>query len=89
VSAEVVEEMAAGAAAAVGAEYAAAISGVAGPDGGSPQKPVGTVWIGIRARGGRVQSRRYVFDGGRGRVRRLAALNALLLLREALGADRS
>jgi nicotinamide-nucleotide amidase len=89
VSAEVVEAMARGAASAFAAAYAAAISGVAGPDGGTADKPVGTVWIGISRPGGRVEAHRYLFRGGRGRIRGLAALQTLLLLREALAADRS
>ena len=45
VSEEVVEQMAAGALKSSGADYAIAVTGIAGPDGGSEQKPVGTVWI--------------------------------------------
>lgn len=45
VSREVVEEMAAGALVAVGADIAVAVSGIAGPEGGSDAKPVGTVWL--------------------------------------------
>ena len=45
VSREVVEAMAQGACQRSGAEYGVAVSGIAGPDGGSPHKPVGTVWL--------------------------------------------
>ena len=45
VSEAVVEQMARGAMAKAGADYAIAVSGIAGPDGGSPDKPVGTVWL--------------------------------------------
>lgn len=45
VSREVVRAMALGAQAASGARFAVAVSGVAGPDGGTPEKPVGTVWL--------------------------------------------
>jgi nicotinamide-nucleotide amidase len=50
VSAETVREMAEGIRAATGADYALAVSGIMGPDGGSPEKPVGTVWVGLAGR---------------------------------------
>jgi nicotinamide-nucleotide amidase len=52
VSREVVEAMAAGACRKSGADYALAITGIAGPTGGTPGKPVGTVWLGMAQRGG-------------------------------------
>jgi nicotinamide-nucleotide amidase len=82
VSQEVVEAMVRGARAASGARFAVAVSGVAGPDGGSPAKPVGTVWL-AWADGDRVSSERRHFDGDRDAVRRqtvIAALEGLLQL---------
>ena len=82
VSREVVEAMARGAQAASGARFAVAVSGVAGPDGGTPAKPVGTVWL-AWADGGQVTSERHRFDGDREAVRRqtvIAALQGLLHL---------
>ena len=82
VSQEVVEAMVRGAQAASGARFAVAVSGVAGPDGGSPAKPVGTVWL-AWADGERVSSERRHFDGDRDEVRRqtvIAALEGLLQL---------
>ncbi|MNG79737.1 Nicotinamide-nucleotide amidohydrolase PncC [compost metagenome] len=82
VSQEVVEAMVRGAQAASGARFAVAVSGVAGPDGGSPAKPVGTVWL-AWADGARVSSERRQFDGDREAVRRqtvIAALDGLLQL---------
>ncbi|MGO3986252.1 CinA family protein [Pseudomonas sp. SAS7] len=82
VSQEVVEAMVRGAQAASGARFAVAVSGVAGPDGGSPAKPVGTVWL-AWGDGNRVFSARRQFDGDREAVRRQtvsAALDGLLQL---------
>lgn len=80
VSAAVVEAMARGAAQAFGALYAAAISGIAGPDGGTPDKPVGTVWVAACGPGDDVESRSFLFAGDRARVREQAALQALLMV---------
>ena len=82
VSQEVVEAMVRGARTASGARFAVAVSGVAGPDGGSPAKPVGTVWL-AWADGEHVMSERRQFDGDRESVRRqtvIAALEGLLQL---------
>jgi PncC family amidohydrolase len=76
VSAETVQAMAAGARAATGADIAVAVSGVAGPGGGTPEKPVGTAWIAWDG-GGTAQARCFQFPGGRDRVRRAAAFAAL------------
>ncbi|MGN2621672.1 CinA family protein [Stutzerimonas balearica] len=82
VSDEVVRAMVAGAQARSGARYAVAVSGVAGPGGGSPNKPVGTVWI-AWGDDDRQFSRRYQFAGDRCDVRRQtveAALQGLIAL---------
>ena len=82
VSQEVVEAMVRGAQAQSGASYAAAVSGVAGPAGGSADKPVGTVWIAWAA-AERVCSQRFLFAGDRAAIRRQtiqAALEGLLAL---------
>jgi len=80
VSQEVVEAMVRGAQAASGARFAVAVSGVAGPDGGSPEKPVGTVWLAFGV-GDEVTAERQHFPGNRDEVRRQtvkAALEGLL-----------
>jgi nicotinamide-nucleotide amidase len=68
--------MAEGAAALTGADFAIAVSGIAGPDGGSDAKPVGTVWFGFFA-GGRTVAEQAYFAGDRDAVRRAAARYAL------------
>jgi nicotinamide-nucleotide amidase len=73
VSEQTVREMARGALRVSGADIAVAVSGIAGPDGGVPGKPVGTVWFAIAyERGGDVivDARRQLFERGREAVRR-------------------
>src|ERR1700730_3484300 len=73
VSEAIVREMAAGALRVSGADAAVAVSGIAGPDGGTPTKPVGTVWFGMASRGGSdvaVIAEVRIFDGDRDLVRR-------------------
>lgn len=80
--------MAAGAAERSGADLAVAISGIAGPDGGTPEKPVGTVCFGIASRGVIATSTRHFPARGRSFVREWAAQEALVLLyRAALALD--
>lgn len=69
VSAEVVEEMAVGALRAAGADFAVSVSGIAGPDGGSAEKPVGTVWFGFTDKQGVTFARKMLFSGDRNEVR--------------------
>jgi nicotinamide-nucleotide amidase len=76
VSEECVREMAAGARRRTGAEIAIATSGVAGPDGGTPDKPVGTVCLGLDSERGQV-SRRYQFRGTRDWIKLLTSQVAL------------
>lgn len=78
VSAEAVSEMASGALAASGAGLALAVSGIAGPDGGTPQKPVGTVWMATALSGDSPVAIACRFSGPRDAVRRKAAVTALL-----------
>lgn len=82
VSEAVVLEMASGAQQAAGAQFSVAVSGIAGPDGGSVEKPVGTVWFGFAAPGGKHLARHCQFAGGRESVRRQAVQFALETLLE-------
>jgi nicotinamide-nucleotide amidase len=85
VSEQVARAMAEGARRASGATWSPAITGIAGPDGGTQDKPVGTVWLALAGPGGTRTTHSH-FRGDRGQVRMLAAYGALQLVREALGA---
>jgi len=85
VSRACVEAMVSGALRVSGADLAVAISGVAGPDGGSPDKPVGTVWLAWGRRDGGVDSRCLHLAGGRGDVREQAVNQALVALLALIG----
>jgi nicotinamide-nucleotide amidase len=83
VSAPVAEAMARGVCRLGGTACGVAITGIAGPDGGSPEKPVGTVFIGVASPAG-VEVRRFLFPGGREAVKWQSAQAALDMLRRAL-----
>ena len=77
--------MAEGALAASHAQVALSVTGVAGPGGGSPEKPVGLVWFGLAQRGVAVASRdRRLFSGNRGDVRLASLRHGFHLLAHAL-----
>lgn len=84
VSEETVLEMVSGALARFGAGVAVAVTGIAGPSGGTPGKPVGTVWIGWKRRGGYGHARLFHFPGDREAVRRQTVAAALIGLRKTL-----
>lgn len=84
VSEETVLEMVSGALARFGAGVAVAVTGIAGPSGGTPDKPVGTVWIGWKRRGGYAHARQFHFDGDREAIRRQTVAAALVGVRKAL-----
>ena len=75
--------MAAGARAQLGVDYAVSITGIAGPDGGSKEKPVGTVWFGLADAEGTLAEHFHI-GGDRARIRKIATLTALNLLRKRL-----
>ncbi len=77
VSRETVIEMVSGALVNSGASVAVAVTGIAGPGGGSEGKPVGTVWIGWKRRGGYARAEVFHFDGDRESVRRQTVAAAL------------
>jgi nicotinamide-nucleotide amidase len=86
VSAAVAAAMATGALDRFGASVAVSITGIAGPSGGSEEKPVGLIWFGL-ARRGSVSTHRSVFGGNRDEIRARAVQGALLALWRRL--DRS
>lgn len=77
VSRECVVEMVSGALANSGGSVAVAVTGIAGPGGGSADKPVGTVWIGWKRRGGYARAQLFHFGGDRDAVRRQTVAAAL------------
>ena len=86
VSEPVARAMAEGAARRLGTDAALSVTGIAGPGGGTPAKPVGTVWFGC-ALAGVVETRRTLFTGTRHDIRARAAQAALFLLLRRLPAS--
>jgi nicotinamide-nucleotide amidase len=88
VSAQTAREMAAGALARSHAGIALAVTGIAGPDGGSPGKPVGLVWFGLALKGREPSTEKCVFENrGRDYIRRKTVLHALEMGLKALSED--
>ena len=83
VSAEVARAMAVAARRKAGADVSVAITGIAGPGGGSPEKPVGLVFIALDGAAG-TRVRRCFFPGERGRIRAQAVQAALEMIRRGL-----
>ncbi len=87
VSEPVARAMAGGARTRIGVDLAVSVTGIAGPAGGTAEKPVGTVWFAVASSGG-TESKRTVFLGSREEIRERAAQTALFLLyRRLLAAD--
>jgi len=86
VSQQVVEQMALGAMKKYNTDYAIATSGVAGPGGGTDEKPVGTVWIAL-AGGGKLVSQKFTFGSDRLRNIQRSVMAGLEMLRQELSGD--
>ena len=87
VSKEVVREMAEGVLNLSGADYAVAVSGIAGPDGGTDEKPVGTVWFGWAVRHNKkmsIDAEKHLLKGDREAVRKRTVILAMQGVRERL-----
>lgn len=85
VSEPVARAMAEGALAHSSADIAVAVTGIAGPGGGSAEKPVGLVFIGAARKGVSAVAERHVFPGNRAEVRRAAVMRALAVLLSLAG----
>ena len=77
VSRETAVEMVSGALVHSGATLAVAVTGIAGPGGGTAEKPVGTVWIALKRRAGYTHAELFHFEGDRDAVRRRTVMAAL------------
>ncbi|MCW7471468.1 nicotinamide-nucleotide amidohydrolase family protein [Leptospira kanakyensis] len=84
VSRETAEAMVRGISEKTKADYSISITGIAGPDGGTDTKPLGTVWIGIKSPDGSIETHSYIFPGNRESIRENASNTALFLLYQSL-----
>lgn len=83
VSEKTAKEMAKGAILTTGSDVAVSITGIAGPDGGTKEKPVGLVYIGVSVKGD-MRVKEYHFTGNRAKIRESAVVAAMTLLRTAI-----
>lgn len=83
VSSQTAQEMARGASLKAKSDVAVSITGIAGPDGGTEEKPVGLVYIACNVKGN-ITVQKYNFKGNRAEVRESATLEALILLKNCL-----
>lgn len=84
VSKETAREMAEGVKKALGADLSAAITGIAGPGGGTPEKPVGLVFIAV-SKGKKTEVQKFFFKGTRKSVKKQSAEAALAMIAASLG----
>jgi len=84
VSKEVAQAMAEGARTRAGATYALSTTGIAGPDGGTPEKPVGTVFVGLASADGPSQVENLFFPTDRATFKQMVTEAALDLLRKVI-----
>ncbi|HEY6089928.1 MAG TPA: nicotinamide-nucleotide amidohydrolase family protein, partial [Gemmatimonadaceae bacterium] len=85
VSEQVALQMASGVREKLGAGVGVSVTGIAGPGGGTPEKPVGLVWVAVQ--GSEVKARRFHVVGDRAEIRQRAAQAALEMVRRALSND--
>lgn len=82
VSAEIAAAMASGAMSRAPIDLAVSVTGIAGPGGGTSQKPVGLVYLGVATKDGAPHVERRIFPGNRSEIRNAALVRALELLRD-------
>ena len=80
ISAETAAAMARGAVARAGVDLTVSVTGIAGPGGGTPQKPVGLIYLGVARKDGALRVECRIFPGDRTEIRRAALLEALEML---------
>lgn len=80
VSEQTAREMARGAVSALGTELAVSVTGIAGPGGGSPEKPVGLVYIAASSKNGDIACQKNLFEGNRLQIRLQTVVSALEML---------
>jgi nicotinamide-nucleotide amidase len=83
VSKQVVEQMASGVRQKLNSDFSIATSGIAGPDGGSKEKPVGTIWIAVSSKNGTI-SKMFSLNGNRQENIKQSSYEALELIKESL-----
>jgi len=76
--------MATGGLRASGCDIALSVTGIAGPTGGSPEKPVGLVWMSVAKKQGPVQTQKFLFSGSRAEIRQAAILQGLNMILSCL-----
>lgn len=86
ISSEAAEEMAFGAIKASGADFSVALTGIAGPAGGSVEKPVGVVFIAVADKKGYISVKRFELSGDRNQIRLQSASEAIGMLIEVIEA---
>ena len=84
VSPETAREMSMGALKALSVDFAVSVTGIAGPGGGTPKKPVGLVYISVASKNGTITVKENHFDGDREEVRRQTVETALTMLISAI-----
>ena len=83
VSPQTAAEMAQGGAKAAGADLCVSVTGIAGPEGGTKEKPVGLVYVGCYCKG-KVFTEKKQFSGSRSKIREYSVANALTFLRKVI-----